>query len=234
MVQHHTEREIFDFITGDFQCAWDALAEKSEEQAGNRGNFIFALQAVVLLEWVGQLCYSDSKQNALGDFATELHKIEPKYFTQLSRKCLDHPRAFKLPGVGCADPRKSLLGAMWDLIRNGQAHQYQDIIVKLTDGKQWSLGLQGVKYGWPLSEVAAKRSSLQHLAYFIDSDGDLMLIVHPGIFFLDIRDAAERALLLSRGLTITHFHRGRPGTRAYQFDLKQLEIALQRGAHVKF
>jgi hypothetical protein len=233
VVKHPTEREIFAFITGDFQCTWDALAEKSEGEAGNRGNFMFALQAGILLEWVGQLCKSDCKKKALGDFATELQKIEPKYFTPLDDKCLDHPQTFKLPGVGSADPRKSLLSAMWDLIRNGQAHQYQDLIVKLTDGKQWGLGLKGVKHGWPLSEVAAKRSSLQHLSYCIDADGDLMLIVHPGVFFLDIRDAAKSARLLSRGLTVTHFPRGGPAAKFYQFDVKQLEVALQRGGHVK-
>ncbi len=231
MAHYHTEREIFDFITGDFQCTWDALAEKPTSVAGNRGNFMFALQAVVLLEWVGQLCASDPTGKALSDFATELQKIEPKYFTELDDKC-QAPSTFTLPGVG-PDPLKSLLGAVWDLIRNGQAHQYQDIIVKLTDGKQWALGLKGVLHEWPLSKVAASRSSLHHLAYSIDSDGDLMLIVHPGAFFLDIRGAVQSAHLLSRGLTIHHFTRGVPGKKSYRYDLTQLELALTRGAHAK-
>lgn len=230
MAHHHTEHEIFDFIRGDFQCTWDALAEKSMSVAGNRGNFMFALQAAILLEWVGQLCASDNTGKALSEFATELQRIEPKYFTELDDKC-QAPRTFTLPGVG-PDPLKSLLGAMWDLIRNGQAHQYHDIIVKLTDGKQWVLGLQGVLHEWPLSEVATNRSSLQHLTYRIDSDGDLMLIVHPGAFFLDICGAVQSADLLSRGLTITSFARGR-GTKYYQYDLPQLELALKKGGHAK-
>lgn len=229
VAHHHTEREIFDFITSDFQCTWDAIAEKPTSVAGNRGNFMFALQAAILLEWVGQLCASDPTRKALRDFATELQKIEPKYFTELDDKCRA-PSTFTLPGVG-PDPLKSLLGAVWDLIRNGQAHQYHDIIVKLTDGKQWVLGLQGVWREWPLSKVAASRSSLQHLAYRIDSDGDLMLIVHPGAFFLDICGAVQSAHLLSRGLTINHFTRGGPGKQSYQYDLPQLERALKRGAH---
>ncbi len=227
MARHHTEREIFDFITGDFKCTWDALAEKPTNVAGNRGNFMFALQAVVLLEWVGQLCASDPTGKALIDFATELKNIEPKYFTELDDKC-QSPKTFTLPSVG-PDPLKSLLGAMWDLIRNGQAHQYHDIIVKLTDGKQWVLGIQGVQHEWPLSKVATSRSSLQHLAYRIDSDGDLMLIVHPGAFFLDICSAVQSAHLLSRGLMIKHFTRGGPGKKFYQYNLTQLELALKNG-----
>jgi hypothetical protein len=39
VAQHHSERVIFQFITGDFKCAWDALAERPESVAGNRGNF---------------------------------------------------------------------------------------------------------------------------------------------------------------------------------------------------
>jgi hypothetical protein len=228
---HHTEREIFDFITGDFQCAWDALAEKPTSVAANRGNFMFALQAVILLEWVGQLCASDSTGKALSDFAVELRKIEPKYCTELGDKCKP-PSTFTLSGVGF-EPLKSLLGAIWDMIRNGQAHQYHDIIVKLTDGKKWVLEIKGVQYEWPLSKVAANHSSLQHLAYRIDSDGDLILIVHPEAFFLDIRAAFQSADLLSRGLTINHFTRGGPGKKFYQYDVTRLELALKRGGHVK-
>jgi hypothetical protein len=236
--QHHTERETFSFITGDFQCAWDALAEKPESIAGNRCNFMFALQAAVLLEWVGQLCESDP--TARSDFATELQNIEKRYFTELDNTC-PAPSTFTFPGVG-PDPLKSLLCALWDLIRNGVAHQYQDITVTLSDGKHWVLGLQGVQYGWLLSEIAATRSSLQHLAYCLDQDGDLVLFVHPGAFFLDIRDAVNRANLLSRGLAIKHFsrpaaglkHRNRPKKKkAYQLGLNQLEQALKSNGHVK-
>ena len=195
--------------------------------APNRGNFMFALQSTVLLEWLSRLCLSDSK--ALCDFAMELEKLEPRYFTELSAPC-QGPKRFLFPGVR-PDPLRSLLAAVWDLIRNGQAHQYQDIIVELTDGKHWALGIDGVKHKWPLSRVAANRSSLRHLSYIKDSDGDLMLFIHPGALFLDIRDAAQISKLLERGLTIEPFDRGGPGGTSYQFDMRQLEAALASGGH---
>lgn len=230
MAKHHTESEVFGFITGDFECAWDALAEKRIEVAHNRGNFMFALQVTVLLEWVGRLCESDLTKKAGNDFATELQKIEPMYFTELDHR-ITIPK-FLLIGP---DPEKRLLGALWDLIRNGQAHLYHDIIVELTDGKKWILGIGGVNYEQSLSKIAAGRSSSKHLTYEFDHDGDLILKVHPGILFLDICGAVSNAQLLSRGLKINYipFARGGIGKKTCQFDLKQLESTLERGGHLK-
>jgi hypothetical protein len=67
MVRRHSEAEIFDFITGDFRSAWNGLAEVPEAVAGHRGNFMFALQAMISLEWVCRLCSNDA--NALQDFS---------------------------------------------------------------------------------------------------------------------------------------------------------------------
>jgi hypothetical protein len=229
VAHRHTERETFAFLTGDFEFAWDALAERTEAEAPNRGNFMFALHSTVLLEWLSRLCASDNR--ALNEFATELQNLEPKYFTALPLPC-KRPH-FSFPGFG-SDPQKSLLAAVWDLIRNGQAHQYHDIIVELSDGKHWALGISGVKHGWPLSRLAENRSSLQHLSYVIDQDEDLMLFVHPGALFLDLRDAARNSRLLDRGLTIEPFSRGGRGNKFYQFDRGQLERALASSGHSGF
>lgn len=239
MAKYHTEREIFKFMTGDFECAWNALAERPQRIARNRGNFMFALQAAVLLEWVGRFCDSDATGKARNDFAVELNKIEPKYFTELDSRCRNLG-SFTFPGIN-PDPLKSLLCAIWDLIRNGQAHLYHDIIVELIDGKKWVLGIGGVNYRQSLSKIAARRPP-RHLTYHKDSDGDLMLKVHPGVLFLDICSAVDSAQLLSRGLTIdystftrggsgkkTRFTQGEPRKKTYQFDLNQLELALKRG-----
>ncbi len=229
MPKHHSETEIYGFITGDFQCAWDALAAKTLAEAANRGNFMFALQTTILLEWVSRLCGSDKTGKAMSDFAAELQKIEPRYFTELDGSC-PHP-GFEFPGQPGKDPLKSLLAAVWDLIRNGQAHHYQDSIVGLTCGRQWVFLIKGALHEMTLTEVDAKRSTLQHLDFSIHADGDLILNIHPGVFFLDIRAAAENATLLSRGVTSTPFPRGKGdrAKRTYKYDLAQLEAALQKG-----
>lgn len=49
---------IFRFICNDFETAWDAVARQRSGRSGRlgRGNFMFALQAMVLLEWASRLC----------------------------------------------------------------------------------------------------------------------------------------------------------------------------------
>ena len=96
MVRRHSEAEIFDFITGDFQSAWNALAAVPDAVARHRGNFMFALQAMILLEWVCRLCSNDA--NALQDFSKALQQIEPRYFTQLDDGVPPPGRDFSLPG----------------------------------------------------------------------------------------------------------------------------------------
>jgi hypothetical protein len=124
---------------------------------------------------------------------------------------------------------KNLLSALWDLIRNGNAHEYQDIFVTLTDGKHWTLGLLGVKYKCSLAALSKERSSLRHLTYCLDQAGDLTLTVHPRALFLDISAAVRNANLLNRGLVLQPLVRPRGG-KGYQFDSTQLERALQKGA----
>lgn len=224
MVQRHSEAEVFDFITGDFRSAWNALAEIPETIAGHRGNFMFALQAMILLEWVCRLSSDDA--NALQDFSKALKQIEPGYFTQLDTG-IPSPREFSPPGIG-PDPLKNLLSVLWDLIRNGNVHEYQDIFVTLTDGRHWALGLLGVKYKCSLAALSKERSSLRHLTYCLNHAGDLTLTVHPGALFLDIFGAVRNANLLSRGLVLKPLVRPRDG-KGYQLDSGQLERSLQKG-----
>ncbi len=227
MGKRHSENEIFEFITGDFQCAWDALAGNPGGPATNGGNFMFALLGAVLFEWACQLCKSDSR--AQKDFAIELQKMNRKYFTQLVGKSGVSKNFPSIDGK----PEYSLLGAIWDLIRNGQAHQYQDINVKLKGNGRWILMIRGVQHGVPLSEVAANRGLVHHLDYRVDSDGDVLLYIHPGVFFLDVRDAIMKAKLLHRGLKINDWTKGDGGRSGeYQYTGNQLVESLKNNSHV--
>ena len=65
------------------------------------------------------------------------------------------------------------------------SHQYQQIITDFNDEKHFYIKLTGPTFDYYLN----KSSSIctNHLAYSIDSDGDLELTVHPGILFLDFK-----------------------------------------------
>jgi hypothetical protein len=175
------------------------------------------------LEWIGRLCANDSI--ARQGFASELQTIDPRYFAELPDRCPAPSQDFTFPGLPGKDELKSMLAALWDLIRNGQAHEYHDIIVGLTCGKRWVLMIKGVLPTLTLAEVDRQRPNLRHLDYQIAPDGDLLLGVHPGVMFLDICAAVDRASLLRRGLTITHLERPRKPT-TYQYDLSRLDAAL--------
>ncbi len=212
--------KIVDFIIGDFEAAWNALA--AEPVAGNRGNFLFALQAMVLLEVASRLCASDLTGAALGAFSTQLSARDPRYFTALPGACAGGSHEFTLPCSG-PNPSAELLAALFDLIRNGQAHQYQQIRVRLSDGMDFQVELTGAEHGLFLDRTPNRTG---HLVQSRDESGDLWLKVRTDVLFVDVRESIRTANLLGRGLSIVHLVRPR-GSGTYQFSSAQLEQALQ-------
>ena len=73
MVQNLTPCEIYSFIKNDFVGAWNSIAANPDLTIG-RANFMFARQAMNLLEFVALLCKSDNTHKALRDFSNELKK----------------------------------------------------------------------------------------------------------------------------------------------------------------
>jgi hypothetical protein len=122
MVTNLTPEKIHLFIVEDFKGAWNSIAANSDPKIG-RANFMFARQAMNLLEFAARLCHTDPSFVALRDFSTELKNIEAKYFTLLPGKS-QHPSDFILPYTSSSN-ETSLLAVLYDLIRNGLAHQYQ-------------------------------------------------------------------------------------------------------------
>ncbi|MGH2460126.1 MAG: hypothetical protein ACRDIY_14820, partial [Chloroflexota bacterium] len=50
---------------------------------------------------------------------------------------------FELPSDGTSPGHAQLLWMLFDVVRNGQAHQYQQILVELTDQKHFLAALTG-------------------------------------------------------------------------------------------
>jgi hypothetical protein len=215
---------IVDFIIGDLEATWTALAV--DPRPGNRGNFLFALQAVVLLKLASRLCASDPTGIALSEFSAQLAAREPRYFTPLPSPCVTRWTEFTLPYSG-PNPSCQLLPTLFDLIRNGQAHQYQQIRVRLNDGVDFQVSLTGAERGLLLNPAPSRNG---HLEQMRDQKQDLWLKVRTDILFLDIRDSVRSAHLLGRGLSLTSLARPRAkGT--YEFSGSQLQQALRAGGH---
>jgi hypothetical protein len=231
-----TADEIHLFIISDFKGAWNSIAANKSKKIG-RGNFMFGRQAMNLLEFVARYCAGDHTNQALSDYSRELKRIEPRYFTRLPSPCMSSSD-FVLPN----DDNTSgnlLLWALFDMMRHGLAHQYQQILVRLTDNKKFYIMLTGPNYGRRLEKVNRRRRPARHLAYSVDDDGDYELIVYPDIVYLDFERAVERSGILNRHIPFGHLTRPRARTARrsvptgpyYSFDSAALEKALKSGHH---
>jgi hypothetical protein len=159
-------------MVADFEDAWDAIAR--HKQLNGRGNFMFARQAMGVLEFVSRLCSSDATGGALLDLSAALKRIEPRYFTTLPGRCArpgfdrrNNAFDWMLPFGSVADQGRELLWAMFDLVRHGQAHQGQQIMVQLRGGDTFGISLTGASYGRTLRS-GRLRAAARHTPESLD------------------------------------------------------------------
>lgn len=239
MVRNLTPDEIHQFIVRDFRGAWNSIAANHDATIG-RGNFMFASQAMILLEFAARLYASNANGVMHRKFSNELHRIEPRYFTLLPAPCATN-KEFILPHMDDATG-KTLLWSLFDLIRHGLAHQYQQIIVDLNDGKHFYISLTGADLDRYLDVATNPQRPNQHLGYTFDNDGDLELKIYPDILFLDFECAIDKSGLLNKGFSFQYLNRpaskGRPTSKVsanyYNFDTMQLKQSLVAGNHIEF
>jgi hypothetical protein len=229
--------KIYYLIKQDFGDIWDTVANNPKQNLG-RGNFMFGLLSMILLEFIGRALSSDSEK--LRNFSQELHNIDNRYFVKLPGVCYK-PKGFKLPWYQ-SDKGDELLWVVYDLIRNGEAHQYQQITVDLKDNKVWAICLRGPKSKRSLNVVRSERTS-KHLTYY-EKGNTIWLWFDPGTFFIHLTDAIIRANVnwdklsfpyLKRGSDTSH-HNGIPrkynkseSREPYQFTSTDLKAAFEEG-----
>jgi hypothetical protein len=218
------EKTIYQFIIKDFESAWNSIACNMKEDIG-RGNFIFAFKSMNLLEFACRMCYSDRTGVALRDFSNNLYGIEKKYFTHLPALCVQsHKGEFTLPHIMGQEEDDLLLSLLFDLIRHGVAHEYQQITADLLYGERFFITLSGADYPKNLGSSKGKMRN-HHLDCYLLQQGDIGIQIHPNILYLDFRKAIDDSNLFDRGLTIKHLK------KCYNFDATQLKNSLRNGGH---
>jgi hypothetical protein len=228
--------EIFDFITKDFEGVWNSVVKNNDENIG-KGNFIFGRQAMSLIEFVCRLCFNDTTGKEIKKISHNLNRIQPKYFTILPGKCVS-TADFSLLTID-ESQNDPLLWSLFDLIRHGLSHQYQQIIANLNDEKQFYVKLTGSTFDCYLNKSRSLCNN--HLAYSIDSDGDLELTVYPDILYLDFKDAIYDSGILKTNLQFNYLSRPNVNKKKqkknihnfYNFSIKDLERSLVKGGHIK-
>lgn len=191
---------------------------------------------MILLEFACRVCASDVTKSKLARLTIALDKIEPQYFTPLPGPW-GKTNEFSLPGP---NPDSHLLGMMFDLVRNGKAHQYQSPIVKLSDGEV-DIDLTGAMPDRILTKPGRRRPA-KHLRYKVSSSGDLSVYVRTDQLFLDIKKAIKTSRIISPSDMVTDI--SRPKTRSprqkgssgstsapYAFTVADLKNSLSRGGH---
>lgn len=231
MIEDLPIRTLIEYVQGDFACAWDALASTPGDI--NRGNFMFGLQSMILLEVACRLCVSDSTGAALEELSKQLELRDRKYFTALPGSCWipKNNADFMLPSRS-HNKDDQLLAALFDLIRNGQAHQYQQTRVQLKDGVDFVIQLTGPASGLFLGRIFESGRPTDHLKRFKLASGDIQLRVRPEVLFLDIRESIVAARLFDRCHGLVYQKRPKScNSPNYQFTGRDLDIALAAGGH---
>jgi hypothetical protein len=206
MAYNLSPSKIIEFIINDFMDAWNSIAIRQDKKNLHKGNFLFALQAMILLEVICRLCYSDTTEKAIQDFSAELRRLDSRYFIKFPGLCLRPSKhhgkiEFLLPGQG-SNSRCELIAVLFDLIRNGQAHQYQQTQAKLSDGKYLLLSLTGADL--TLDQTFACGRPIDHLQIQRIGDGDIVIKIRTDVFFHDICEAMCKSNLLSQNLTLKY------------------------------
>lgn len=224
-------RVTFMNIGRDFEGAWNGVAKSTEPDTG-RGNFLFGLLACVLLEWACRVCRTDATGQSLQRLSEALWDRNSRYFTELPVHCRIPPppkrkgeTEFELPHIQIRRP-PYLLWAIYDLVRNGQAHQYQQIPAHLDGHSYFWIAIKGAELRTSL-ETASERTA-DHLAFCEYRDGNIGIRVRADLLFLDIRAAIEQSGLLDSGLRHKYL------TRSYEITRRELLASLQAGQHPQF
>ncbi len=198
-----TPKNTYDLITGDFEQLWNSLS--SIKGKISRGNFAFALLDMILVEFISRFCKVDTTGNMLRTFSDCLYDIDKRYFGNVKGWDGIRPNSeFTLPFK--SQEGKELLCLLFDLIRNGEAHQYQQIIADLKDATL-AIRISGANYGLNLGNVTSRGKHLemefsslpQKILAFID--------FRPEIMYLDLKRAVECSKMFDNATTFTHFSR---------------------------
>jgi hypothetical protein len=215
--------EIYVFLTSDFQDSWNSIAWNPFPKG--RGNFMFAGLAFGFLEFACRLCHSDPTGKALHDFSNKLRAVDKKYFLVIPGLDVPHPGGFKLPYTNSKHMNDVLICALFDLVRNGLAHQYQQILVRLKGGRSLGVTLTGPAVGKYLEVIArSPRKKSNHLKVTRDKNGDVWMIVNTARAFLDFKRAFDEAKLLGRNLSVNPLTRPDPTRPRIKYDFTSITL----------
>lgn len=211
---------LLQFLMRDFESAWDAIA--SSPTASGRGNFAFGLMCMIMLELGCRICHKKTESDDSSKLKLWSEKLRKKssgaYFRRIPRfekgssgfgysHCAD---GFALPNdkevefLNSSNEEITFLSFLFNTMRNGQAHQYQQILVKLKKAKDadtvdsyWGIGLTGAEHGLQLSQSRRFGQPSDHLCVVEEGAGKNVFVkVRTDVLYLDLKESILEAELL--------------------------------------
>lgn len=190
----------------DFRDSWDSVA--ANPRARGRGNFMYAFMATNYLEWAATIARQDSA--VAKRFATALGQRDKHYFRKLPVAWRARPpQWFPATASGLQD---HALWAVFDLVRNGLAHRYQQIDAQLPDGR-FRVQIVGAEH--QVFRDGQRRPPTHFRPFEVarpPAPSYLIVRLFPDVLYADIDHAVISSGLLA--LTPTKFRRPYPVTIA--------------------
>ena len=231
--------KVHQYILDDFETSWEALAARAGKKESGGANFLFALLSMIYLEFACRMCAKDDTGSRIARFSAALKSADCRYFTRLPGR-VTVPHEFCLPFDPEVQPDSCLIQMIYDLIRNGKAHQYNSVIVQLPGGNV-DLAITGAGTGRSMNRPNRKGSTT-HLRYMA-ADGGIYLRFEPDQMFLDLKKAviesdivcpSERVDFISRPRLPSPGLKSRRSGQVYAFSLHAFKSALVCGGHSRF
>jgi hypothetical protein len=196
-----TPKKIYDIITGDFEQLWNSLSSKQSEIY--KGNFTFALLDMIFIEFISRFCKSDVTGNKLNRFSNCLYNIDKRYFGELvGWEGIRSDREYTIPFKH--KEGKEILCLLFELIRNGEAHYYQQIVADLQDGVI-IIRISGANFD--LSRVSSRSGHLDVQGTIISEKNVILIQFRPEVLFLDLKKAVECSQIFDQCEDFSHFLR---------------------------
>lgn len=196
-------KDIYDFIIGDFEQLWNSLS--SVQGAISRGNFAFALLDMILVEFISRFCKFDTTGNMLSKLSDCLYNTDKRYFGKVAGwEGLKSNSEFTIPFK--FQEGKEILCLLFDLIRNGEAHQYQQIVADLQDGVML-VRISGADFGLNLSKIGSRSGHLD--VQISQNSGKTVVLIQfrPELLFLDLKKAVDCSQIFNQSTEFSHFSR---------------------------
>jgi hypothetical protein len=188
---------IYKYICDDFEMSWNQLS-KLPKNAEGRGNFSFALNSMILLEFIYKVLYQSSDDKLLYLFEKELERRDARYFCKIKGANLRNDeknftlqfRTSSIKPIENTPP--NLMKIIFNSIRHGHAHNYFQNLHKLSDG------FLAINILGPNSLISEIKNEYNHMTYTRESN-EIILNFSPGKFYKDIIDSVNGIDLIKEG-----------------------------------